>query len=96
MALTSENHRKQIRNGFRLEGNLLLGFLTILFASALAVAQASSQESDRLETDTQRSVTNLNAKLKVNQPTSCDAELQAQCRVNCSDAMLRGALKAEQ
>jgi len=71
----------------------LLGFLTIVFASWLAVVETSAQDSDRVKTETQRTVASLNTKLKeVNQSTSRDAELQAQCRVNCSDAKLQAEM----
>ena len=99
MAPTSAKHRTQIRNGFRLAGKLLLGFLTIVFASWLAIVETSAQDNDRVKTETQRTVASLNTKLKeVNQSTSRDAELHAQCRVNCSNAKLQAemaSLKAQ-
>ena len=93
MASTSAKHRTQIRNGFRLAGKLLLGFLTIVCASWLAIVETSAQDSDPVKTETQRTVASLNTKLKeVNQSTSRDAELQAQCRVNCSNAKLQAEM----
>jgi|SRR5271166_1364304 len=62
----------------------------MLFASALAIAQTSSQNRDLRETETQHHVAELNAKLNaINQPTPHDAELRARCSKNCADVELK-------
>ena len=61
-----------------------------LLAAPLGFAQTGYQNSGHLKAETEGSVVSLSAKLKeVNQPTSLDAELQAQCKANCSDSKLQ-------
>jgi hypothetical protein len=64
--------------------------MLMLLAAPLGCAQTGYQSSDRLKPETERNVVSLSAKLKeVNQPTALDAELEAQCKVNCSDSKLQ-------
>lgn len=64
--------------------------MLMLLAAPLGCAQTGYQSSDRLKTETERNVVSLSAKLKeVNQPTALDAELESQCKVNCSDSKLQ-------
>ena len=66
--------------------------MLMLLAAPLGYAQTGYQNSDQLKTEAERNVMNLSAKLKaVNQPTALDAELEAQCKVNCSDSKLQNA-----
>jgi len=64
--------------------------ILVLLASPLGLAQTGNPNSDRLKTEAARSIASLSAKLKeVNQPTALDAELAAQCSVNCADSSLQ-------
>jgi len=67
----------------------------MLLASPLGLAQTGYQNSDRLKTEAARSIASLSAKLKeVNQPTALDADLAAQCSVNCSDSSLQAQMES--
>jgi hypothetical protein len=69
--------------------------MLMLLAAPLGCAQIGYQSSDRLKTETERSVVSLSGKLKeVNQPTALPPELEAQCKVNCSDNKVQMQLAA--